>query len=691
MLSGVRVEAMEQDTVARIRQTGAAFRLIRDGRAACRARRTVSGKQAVVVETAFEQLNRYLRGGFEAGLPVAKGAPEAADGDCLLAVAGRIPSFLKGRFDPPRVGEQGFCIRQVPNGEGRWLVVWGETPLGCRYGLMEVLRSLRTQGRDCFTDLEYVVDAPRFPVRIYYLNAAEHLQNAFNINTAYNVPFARWSREDWERLLELMSAMRYTTFEFWLYPTLFSPDALKEEKGSLWERFAADMRWIIDRAHRLGIQVELLQAVNTIGPEWHYHCPNLPEERKVILALWEHWAKKLPDADMFGLFPGDPGGCNRNGCTHETYISLCLDIIRVQRRHGRFRYHVGTWGTPFWGWGEALRTPEGWQGEHDRILSGWEGGPERAQRAFAYLMMKLPEFPPDTLFSVCMGLNPESDGDSHGGSSKPYVEELRRTHPVITWDYAASEGEGAVIPHFRVAKILSRRQKEAAWGYSGGINYTMTPRLNVLQAFAAGEAYWNPDQTSDAILSRFSEFVFGKPDVAAQVFPYTEVVADWGGGGLSGTMPELLAHLRQARAALNACIPPKTPKLPVLPDGETYRQNLLWYLSLFERLAETAVRIEKVRALTGRNRLNEVRDWLQAAPGGAQKERVQEILAQLERRETQEPPEEFFRRVYGLYDLVQSLPDTPVHRGGKRWLGFARSVAAMLSGPFHRDFFAGGE
>ena len=46
------------------------------------------------------------------------------------------------------VGPQGFIIQTVADPQvGEVLLCWSPTPLGCRYGLIEILRSLHIQGR----------------------------------------------------------------------------------------------------------------------------------------------------------------------------------------------------------------------------------------------------------------------------------------------------------------------------------------------------------------------------------------------------------------------------------------------------------------------------------------------------------------------------------------------------------------
>jgi len=49
-------------------------------------------------------------------------------------------------------------------------------------------------------------------------------------------------------------------------------------------------------------------------PGWYFACPHDARAQDLIVRLWRHWARALAGTDLVGIFPGDPGGCNRNGC-----------------------------------------------------------------------------------------------------------------------------------------------------------------------------------------------------------------------------------------------------------------------------------------------------------------------------------------------------------------------------------------
>lgn len=620
---------------------GERFSLVHQGQASCRILNTVTGENARIVETAIGQLNQYLSANYGAELPLESSGQLPSAGNWIVTAVGAVPSSLPETAALVEgIGDQGFLIRQIaaPSGSGRLLLVWGKTPLGCRYGLIELLRSLQPAGKDCFSDLAQVRDQPAFSHRIYYHNFGEHLLNVFSVNMLHDVPFARWTRADWRRYLEMIAAMRYTTFEFWLSPTLFSSPALGAPEGSKYDEYAKTMRWVIEQAHELGLKVEVLICVNCTEPTWVNLCPRLPDEHQRILALWSHWTKRLANADVLCIFPGDVGGCQRNGCTHETFVELCLEIIHATGTNGPFAFEIAGWGPPFYDWGVLA-----WD------VPARRGSPERAKAAFAYLLQRLPEFPKGTVYSVNMNRDIKTSYSGApkepGYSNRDVVDELRKSVTVLTWDYYLSEQEEAPMPNYRVSALLQGRQEERRWGYSGGINYTMTPRLSVLTAFAAAEAYWNPDQTEVDVLRRFSNYVFGSPDVALKVFPCVAMVGQ-------PTWQAFHERIKGASEVLRSTQTPKLSKLFVAPDADAYRQNLIYYTTTFERMAAVTIQAQEVTSLSGKAKLSEVKAWLATAPESKGKDRVKELLAAWNDFDLQEVKREYRSRVYGIYNLA---------------------------------------
>jgi len=618
-----------------------------------------------LVTNAADWLNQYMHqvaGTTLERIPVDQMLP---GGRYLVAAVGEQnaialqPVALRSLHIEPLVGPQGFVIQRLSDPDNRQLLVcWSPSELGCRYGLIEILRSLKVEGRTVHTNIGRIIDHPQFPMRICYLNFAEHLQNAYNPNVLFDVPNNRWSRREWERFIDMISAYRYNVFEFWLVPTLFSPEA--SSGGGIQTEFAETMNYIIAYAKRRGVRVHPIVTINCVGRDWHYHCPKDPREHDELVALWDYWSRALKGNDMFGFFPGDPGGCTRNGCTPETYIDLCLELATVVRKNNpAAAIEVGTWGEPFAGWGVKL----------------WTGNENRATRAMEYFLARLPAFPPGTFTSINLGFSP--DGlPTYGGDARPYARRAAQTRPVLTWDYSVTEGEGTVIPHCRVRRILARRREELAAGcYSGGICYTMAPKLNSLSLFCCAEAYWNPALEAESILADYGRFVFGgQGEAIGPLLEEFEVIPDWGYYPPFPYTPQRLErNMAKLSALLERCDPDNAPRLPLLPTLAEYRGSLRFFADLFNKLGSVAAAMEEATELLkqaqiisvdhqGVVSLNEMEALCNKNADFSGKAGVVEIERQVRQLDVPSLRKAYWKTVYGIYDAIPSPSDPRAER-----------------------------
>jgi hypothetical protein len=677
-----------------------------------------------LIRNAAEWLRDYVRRTSGAELRIGGAERLKARGRYIVAVVGDQHQLVKqwtaaGLLQPePFVGPQGFVIERIrlpdrsgakgtvpitgpqPHesapasgaathsketlngtvplsvaGRGEVLVCWSPTEIGCRYGLIEILRSLRVQGRKVETVLTRVVERPQFPVRICYVNFGEHLQNAYNPNVLFDTAVNRWSPRDWERFIDMISGFRFNIFEFWLVPTLFSPEALKGEK--MRAAFAETMNHVIAYAKRRGIGVHPIVAVNTVGAAWHYHCPKDPKEHAEIVSLWDHWSRALKGNDYIGIFPGDPGGCTRNGCTARTYVDLCLELTGIIRKNNpNVTIEVGTWGEPFGGWGVPL----------------WTGTPQRAAESMKYFLSKLPEFPSGTMTHINMGFSPDCLPTSHGGDGKPYAKAAARTNPVLTWDYSVTEGEGTVLPHCRVRRIFQRRNEELAVGcYSGGICYTMAPRLNCLSLFCSAEAYWNPALKPEAVLDDYVRLIFGEQHAGiGPLLEEFEVIPDWGYYAPFPYSPERLEQSMTVLArSLRKVDPEVEPRLPLAPTMAEYRKSLLFFAELFGNLGAIASGLEhgtRFARLAGKlppdhkgvMTLDEIGSLLAQPEDFPQKQAIRDIARRIREVDIRSLRKAYWDTVYGIYDAVPHPTDPRAEGATNVLLRRFHGEAAMI-------------
>ncbi|MBP5273665.1 MAG: hypothetical protein ILO36_01845 [Abditibacteriota bacterium] len=447
---------------------------------------------------------------------------------------------------------------------------------------------------------------PYFSHRSCYVNLAEHLQNSWNANVLFPGAPNRWSGGDWKNYSRMLKAFGFNILEFWLPPTMFSREALAGEKVQT--DFIREINKAIGEAHKAGLMVKVLMIVNTIGQKWFFACPRVPEEKQLILKLWDFWSKALETPDIFCIFPGDPGGCARHGCTHEDFIRLALEISGVIKRNSpSSRVSVGTWGAPFSGWGSDYfpisDDADNWEKmEKEFIASGyevpiWNGRMDRAKKAASYLVSQLDDFPEDTMIEINLGFSSDATY-VHGGPAKKWAREIARKRDIVTWDYSLSEGELITYPHWRLPRMSQKiREWRSAAPYKGGMSYTMTPKLNLLSQYAAAKLMSDPDLDPDRISADFCASVFGEEHrELGELFEAFEVVDTgwgyyprhrWSREALREAYGLIIEHLEAAD--VSGC------SLPLFPSPEEYRQDLLWFARIFLELAADSPDRESIR------------------------------------------------------------------------------------------------
>jgi len=422
--------------------------------------------------------------------------------------------------------------------------------------------------------------------RIYYNNFASHLLNAYNPNMLYPELPNRWSDEDWRRCIDMIASFGFNAFEFWLVPRLFCREGIKSELG---QEFIRQMNMLIDYAHTRNVEVMALISLATVGTDWHTFCPNVKEEWNEVRNLWDAWTKALLGLDIVSIFPGDPGACSRNGCTAETYIDKSIEIAHLIKRNiPDAEIEFGTWGPPFFGWG-LLEGSKGWKGEfvQEDQHTAWRFDKERTERCMNHLLKRLPDFPNPTSIAINLGFNP--DGTPDGDQSTIYwANEIAKTHRINSWDFSLTEGENAIIPHFRFERLFEQRKRERlAAPYNGGISYTMTPLLNQLSLYESAQSFLNPDGDYIEIAETFCEKLFGC--AGKELVPYLElfeVIPDWGNHVIVD-MPKEEYHQKMIELVdlLQSLTPVHRDDFPIHPSPEVWLHEHLFFAKLFRDLS----------------------------------------------------------------------------------------------------------
>lgn len=439
------------------------------------------------------------------------------------------------------------------------------------------------------------IPAPAIPApettqrRSCYNNFAEHLLNAYSPNMIYpELPY-RWTDADWFRFIDMIGDFGYTHFEFWLVPRLFSRAGLEQPFG---EAFARQMNAIITHGKERGVGVKLLAALSTVGEDWHTHCPNVPAEWDEVVLLWDRWTKRLPGLSVVGIFPGDPGGCSRNGCTAHTFIDSALRIAEVVKKNQpEAEIEIGTWGTPFWGWG-TIQGPPGWKGEFIQSIqhTAWKFDKKRADEAMTYFLQRLPDFPGDTSVAINLGFNGDGNPDAEGGlmDARPWAREIAKTHRIVTWDFSLTEGENAILPHYRFDRLYAQRKRELdAAPYRGGICFTMTPLLNQLSLYQSAQSFMHPDADHAALSRGFYKRLFGpEAETLVELLPLFEIIPDWGNYNVIDlSRAEFHTKMKEGADLLRSLEGKENNDVPFHPSPAAYRKEQLFFFELFKDLS----------------------------------------------------------------------------------------------------------
>ncbi|MBT4503438.1 MAG: hypothetical protein HOC74_37250, partial [Gemmatimonadetes bacterium] len=230
-----------------------------------------------------------------------------------------------------------------------------------------------------------------------------------------------------------------------------------------------------------------------------------------------------------------------------------------------------------------------WQGEFlpEYQHTAWTFSADRAQRSMEHLLKRLPDFPDPTTVAINLGFNPNGDPEGEA-SAIPWAREIAQTHRIQTWDFSLTEGENAILPHYRFDRLFAQRcrEREAA-PYSGGICFTMTPLLNQLSLYESAQSFLDPDADPHQIATAFYEKLFGPAGrELVELLPLFELIPDWGNCfQIDLTRREFHCRMNRLTDCLHALR--GNEEIPFHPSVEEYRRELLYFAELFAALSDS--------------------------------------------------------------------------------------------------------
>lgn len=587
------------------------FDLVRSGKPAFSV--VVSDTTDSKLSTASLDLARYMKSRWGAS-PQILTDTDNRHGDLIVLASLQSLAKLPAAFraigaQAGDLGEQAFLIQRIAlPGNQTALLCLGGGSIGARYATIEILRRMTYDRQQAFVNLDRLRDEPYSTWRAIYINDSAHQANNYDPNLIYPVATNRWPLDKWKRYIDQMAFFRYNVLQIWLVPEMFTPKAL--EGGGVYDYVRDTLNAVARYARPRGIEICVINGINVAVdsgtllntlpakaykdmPIYRYLSPNNPAEKQLMFALWDHWSKALSDVDMWALFPGDPGGCAEDSCGPETYVDLSIQLSHIIRKNNpKATIDFCPW--QFFGWGPT------WPSQFRKDTA-------RIDRGYRYLLTKVDDFPPGTIFSPNLNdytSNAPVQGAGTGGNTIEYIDEIhKKGHLIHTWTYFVTEGEGWLNHHDRVAGILRQRAIEAKYPISGGICYTMTPSLNLLSQFACAESYWDPDVTAEQVLRRFTDGVFGtSAQTLIDIFPTFEIgpqvgytfakAPDW-----KPDFTKIHSEMEHNRAVLTSLTFSRPPRFDLLISPQAYTSELLYFADLYANLSKLGEAVAEARKL----------------------------------------------------------------------------------------------
>lgn len=177
--------------------------------------------------------------------------------------------------------------------------------------------------------------------------------------------FSRYSIENWDvsrlkRYCDMLKAFGYNSIQFydswenylaagWGQDEGLWPKAGQNEWTAQARDWPAKVDALGDYARSIGLRTTIFLWGNAAfdyrtGRLYWALCPNDVAQREILEQHWDHQARHAPHFDHFITHWGDPGGCNRNGCTIQTAQHIHVDLLnRFRKLNPRIESSFSLW------------------------------------------------------------------------------------------------------------------------------------------------------------------------------------------------------------------------------------------------------------------------------------------------------------------------------------------------------------
>ena len=331
--------------------------------------------QASFVQYAVEELTGYLK-------EVTGHAPTVGnERDATIAVGPQIAQRILGdAFTARKLGDEGYLLKTVPQGEGTWIVAAGTTPQGTKNALAALMKAIQIEA----TSASLPSPLERFG-QPAYAKRGMHF-NGWAFNSPYS--FRNWREADWQNYLDILSYQGVNLFYLWPFIEIMPVPLSPEDRAYLME-----CRRVIEYAQkRHGMEVWIMHCTNRVAkdrcgvddprlrPYWRPSQedlnPGKPEDFHAILTSREAMYRLLDNADGVCNIDSDPGFCpESNFDDYVKVLRACREMLDRVNLHGKEAKLVN-W--MLWGWGRKEKIQ-------------FEGLVEHQRRALRSLKQGLPD------------------------------------------------------------------------------------------------------------------------------------------------------------------------------------------------------------------------------------------------------------------------------------------------------------